>query len=265
MLQISQLFIYPIKSLGGIALNSAEVTDRGLKYDRRWMLIDDNNRFISQREFANMALLRVDMETDGLRVTYTPGQSSILISFYPQTNTMIQATVWDDTCAGILVSPEVDQWFTQVLGINARLIYMTDTLLRAVDPRYAKRQEVTSFADGYPFLLIGQASLDELNTRLQNQIKMDRFRPNIVFTGGDPYAEDTMPHIKINNIDFYGVKRCARCVMITIDQQNATKNAEPMKVLASYRAQNNKIYFGQNLLHQGSGNISVGDRLEVLA
>jgi len=264
MYQVSQLFIYPIKSLGGIALNIAEVTDRGLKYDRRWMLIDDNNRFISQREFANMALLQVDMEVDGLRVTYKPSQSYILIPFQPQTNAIVQATVWDDACEGTLVSPEADQWFTQVLGINARLIYMADFSLRAVDPRYAKQQEVTSFADGYPFLLIGQASLDELNTKLQNQINMDRFRPNIVFTGGEPYAEDVMPHIKINNIDFYGVKRCARCVMITIDQQNATKNTEPMKVLAGYRAQNNKIYFGQNLLHQGSGNISVGDRLEVV-
>ncbi|WCT12468.1 MOSC domain-containing protein [Mucilaginibacter jinjuensis] len=263
MLQVSQLFIYPIKSLGGIELSSAEVTDRGLKYDRRWMLIDDNNRFISQREFAKMALLHINIDAGGLRVTYMPHQSSILIPFHPQTNTVIQATVWDDTCEGTLVDPEVDQWFTQILGMNARLIYMADSSLRAVDPKYAKQQEVTSFADAYPFLIIGQASLDELNTRLQNQIKMDRFRPNIVFTGGEPYAEDVMPHIRINNINFYGVKRCARCVMITIDQQNAAKNVEPMKVLAGYRAQNNKIYFGQNLLHQGVGEISVGDKLEI--
>lgn len=197
MLQVSQLFIYPIKSLGGIELSSAEVTDRGLKYDRRWMLIDDNNRFISQREFAKLALLQVSIEAEGLRINYASDQSSVLIPFYPQTNTVIQATVWDDTCEGTLVNPEVDQWFTQVLGMNTRLIYMTDTSLRGVDPRYARQQEVTSFADGYPFLLIGQASLDELNTRLQNQIKMDRFRPNIVFTGGEPYTEDVMPHIKL--------------------------------------------------------------------
>jgi uncharacterized protein YcbX len=265
MFKVSQLFIYPIKSLGGIALSTAEVTDRGLRHDRRWMLIDDNNRFISQREFAKMALLRVDIEVDGLRVTYTPDQSSILIPLIPETNTAVQATVWDDTCEGTLVSTQVDAWFTQVLGMNARLIYMTDDSRRAVDPRYARQQEVTSFADGYPFLLIGQASLDELNTRLQNQIRMDRFRPNIVFTGGEPYAEDVMPHININGIDFFGVKRCARCVMITIDQQNAAKNVEPMKILAGYRAQKNKIYFGQNLLHNGTGNINVGDTLKILA
>lgn len=265
MLQVSELFIYPIKSLGGIALNTAEVTDRGLKYDRRWMLIDDNNRFISQREFAKMALLCVSIESDGLRVTYTPDQLSILIPFKPQTNNTVQVTVWDDTCEGTLVNPEIDAWFTQVLGMGARLIYMTEDSLRAVDPRYARQQEVTSFADGYPFLLIGQASLDELNTRLQNHIKMDRFRPNIVFTGGEPYAEDVMPHININGIDFFGVKRCARCVMITIDQQSAAKNVEPMKILAGYRAQKNKIFFGQNLLHSGRGSISVGDTLNVLS
>ena len=265
MLQVSQLFIYPIKSLGGIALTNAEVTDRGLRYDRRWMLIDDNNRFISQREFAKMALLKVSIESDGLRVIYTPNQSSIQIPFVPETSTTVQASVWDDTCEGTLVSPKVDVWFTDMLGMSARLIYMADDSHRAVDPRYARQQEVTSFADGYPFLLIGQASLDELNTRLQNQIKIDRFRPNIVFTGGEPFAEDVMPHININGIDFFGVKRCARCVMITIDQQNAAKNVEPMKILASYRAQKNKIYFGQNLLHNGTGSINIGDILKVLA
>lgn len=265
MLQVSQLLIYPIKSLGGIELHTAEVTDRGLKYDRRWMLIDDNNRFISQREFAKMALLKVELETDGLRVTNTPDQSVVFIPFQPQTSTVVQATVWDDACQGTLVSPEADQWFSQVLGMKARLIYMADDSLRAVDPRYAKQNEVTSFADAYPFLLIGQASLDELNTRLQKPVKMDRFRPNIVFTGGAPYAEDMMLHFRINNIDFYGVKRCARCVMITIDQQSAVKHAEPLKVLAGYRAQKNKVYFGQDLLHNGTGNISVGDTLTLYA
>ncbi|OKS89342.1 MOSC domain-containing protein [Mucilaginibacter polytrichastri] len=264
MLQISQLFIYPIKSLGGIALTTAEVTDRGLKHDRRWMLVDDNNRFISQREFARMALLQMTIESDGLRVTDKSNESFILVPFEPETNIVVKATVWDDSCEGTLVSAEADKWFTRILGINARLIYMAEVSRREVDPRYAHQKEITSFADGYPFLLIGQASLDELNTRLQNQIRMDRFRPNIVFTGGEPYAEDVMPHIRINEINFYGVKRCARCVMITIDQQHATKNVEPMKILAGYRAQNNKIFFGQNLLHSGTGNISIGDALQII-
>ncbi|NCD69590.1 MOSC domain-containing protein [Mucilaginibacter agri] len=265
MLTVSQLFIYPIKSLGGLALDTAEVTDRGLKYDRRWMLIDDNNRFLSQREFAQMALLSVSIEAAGLRVTYLKDGSSIGIPFIPQTNTDIPVTVWDDTCTGTLVCPDIDKWFTNVLGMNARLVYMADVSRREVDPRYAHEQQITSFADAYPFLLIGQASLDELNTRLQSPIRMDRFRPNIVFSGGEPFEEDVMPHIRIGDIDFYGVKRCARCVMITIDQQSAAKHPEPLKVLAKYRAQNNKIYFGQNLLHKGTGNISVGDVLEVVA
>lgn len=264
MLTVSQLFIYPIKSLGGIALDTAEVTDRGLKYDRRWMLIDDNNRFLSQREFDQMALLHVAIEADGLRVTYFTDGTSVSIPFEPQTAATITVTVWDDTCTGTPVCPDIDKWFTNVLGINARLVYMADVSRREVDPRYAHEQQITSFADAYPFLLIGQASLDELNTRLQNPIGMDRFRPNIVFSGGEAFLEDVMPHIRIAGIDFYGVKRCARCVMITIDQQSAARHPEPMKVLAKYRAQNNKIYFGQNLLHKGSGNISIGDVLEVI-
>jgi uncharacterized protein YcbX len=265
MFKISELYIYPVKSLGGIKLDKAVITDRGFKYDRRWMLIDTDNRFISQRECAKMALLKTHISAEYLTVTNTFDYSSINIPLILVQKEVLQVTIWDDTCAGQLVSHDIDDWFTNALGRDIRLVYMPDSTTRYTESAYAPADRITSFSDAYPFLLIGQASLDDLNNRLNSQLPINRFRPNIVFTGGAPYQEDLMNSFTINNIAFNGVKLCARCIMITIDQEDAVIEKEPTKTLASYRAKNNKIYFGQNLVHSGSGTISVGDELTVLS
>ncbi|RFZ94245.1 MOSC domain-containing protein [Mucilaginibacter conchicola] len=265
MLRVSQLIIYPIKSLGGIELTTAKVTDRGLEHDRRWMLIDDDNRFLSQREYAQLALCKVSVEDDGLSVTYTPDGSSIKIPFEPIKQDALEVTIWDDTCSGQLVSDEVDAWFTEKLGKSSRLVYMPDETHRQTDLRYTSEGMVTSFSDAYPLLIIGQAALDDLNSRLDEALPMNRFRPNVVFTGGAPYSEDLMNHIQINGLDFYGVKLCARCIMTTINQETIAKGKEPLKTLAKYRRKGNKILFGQNLALIGTGNINVGDELTVLS
>ncbi|SDD29088.1 hypothetical protein SAMN05216464_101315 [Mucilaginibacter pineti] len=264
MLRISELFIYPIKSLGGITVNSAEVTSRGLKYDRRWMLVDEHNRFITQREHTQMALLKVLIGIGGLSVTY-PSKGSILIPYQYNYQVKHDVVIWDDACTGVYVSNEIDAWFSEVLNIKCRLVYMPDDSEREVDQRYALPGMITSFADGYPFLLIGQASLDDLNSKLHEVVPMDRFRPNIVFTGGNAFEEDQMNHLTISGIDFYGAKLCARCVMTTIDQQTGIKTKEPLKTLAGYRLKSNKIMFGQNLIHKGSGTIAIGDMISVLS
>jgi uncharacterized protein len=264
MLKISELYIYPIKSLGGINLRQAEVTDRGFKYDRRWMLMDNNNRFLSQREVATMALLRVSLSDTGLIVTNIVDASTLFISFTPQKNEFIEVIIWDDTCKGQLVSDEADKWFTQALGLNCRLVYMPDDSYRPTDPRYADNN-VTSLSDGYPFMMIGQASLDELNSHLDEALPINRFRPNMVFTGGLPYQEDIMNEFTVNNIHFNGVKLCARCNITTINQADASKGKEPLKTLAGYRLKNKKIYFGQNVVHTGTGIITIGDEIKVLS
>lgn len=263
MLTISALYIYPIKSLGGIALNTATVTDRGLEHDRRWMLIDQNNRFISQREFAQMALLKVEINTEGLHVSHKINKESIMIPFEPQTTETCEVTVWDDTCPAVYVSGEADAWFSRMLGMPCRLVYMPDDSQRKVEEKYASDGEITSFSDGYPFLLIGEASLADLNSRMAEALPMDRFRPNIVFAGGDAFGEDTIHKFHVNGIEFSGAKLCARCILTTIDQETAIKNKEPLKTLASYRRKGNKILFGQNLLHKGTGTIAVGDMMDV--
>jgi len=264
MLHISKLYIYPIKSLGGIPVNSAQVTSRGFKYDRRWMLVDGQNRFLTQREHPTMALIKVAIEADGLLVSHQL-YGSIKVPFIYNSVAKQSVTIWDDITTGAYVSNEIDHWFSTVLGIKCRLIYMPDDSEREVDQRYAQPGMITSFADAYPFLLIGQASLDDLNKRLPAALPMDRFRPNIVFTGGGAFSEDLMNHITIAGISFYGAKLCSRCVMTTIDQQTGTKAKEPLKTLAGYRSKNKKILFGQNLVHQGEGFVTVGDTLDVLS
>ena len=262
MYTISGLYIYPVKSLGGISLPYAEVTDRGLKYDRRWMLVDEENCFLTQREYPQMALLKMAIEEDGLRVTH-PVKGAVTIPFEPHNHASEEVIIWNDTCAGVFVSSELDKWFSDAIGINCRLIYMPENTRRQVDLTYAPEGFITSFADAYPFLLIGQSSLDDLNGRMAEQLPMNRFRPNIVFTGGEPFEEDLMKHINIAGIDFYGVKLCARCVLTTVNQQTAVKGKEPLKTLATYRFKNNKILFGQNLIHKGTGILTVGDTLSV--
>jgi uncharacterized protein YcbX len=264
MFQISELYIYPIKSLGGIKLNKATITDRGFKFDRRWMLIDDNNRFISQRECAVMALLKTSISDEFLIVTDTRTNASINLSLVAVNQGIKIVKIWDDTCAVQLVSNAADAWFTKALGMNTRLVYIPDDTKRFTDPEYTSADNLTSFSDAYPFMIIGQSSLDDLNKRLNDFLPINRFRPNIVFTGGKPYQEDLMDSFTINNITFNGVKLCARCNIITIDQYNASTGKEPTKTLSFYRAKNNKIYFGQNLIHSGTGTISVGDELLLL-
>lgn len=264
MLTVSELYIYPIKSLGGIALNSASLIERGFEHDRRWMLVNANNEFLTQREITAMAFLKVQLTEQGLFVTNIskPGEE-LLVPFEPTVAETEMVTVWSSRCRGQRVSDAADAWFSKQLGFTAKLFYMPNTTRRYVDGRYAHNKEITSFTDGYPLLLIGQASLDDLNSRLEQPVPMNRFRPNIVFTGGTPFQEDYMKHFDINGITFFGVKPCARCVMTTINQQTAEKAKEPLKTLSTYRLKNKKILFGQNLLHQQTGIISIGDPITI--
>ncbi len=265
MLAVSQLFIYPIKSLGGIYVSSALVTQTGFQYDRRWMLVDKKLRFLTQREFPSMALLQVELTKTGLKVYHKEKTDcSIVIPFLPASVEPVTVQIFDETCEAVFADSNADKWFTEMLTIECRLVFMPDTFKRFIDKKYAAHNETTGFADAFPFLIIGEASLNDLNKRLPDPLPINRFRPNIVFAGGKPYEEDLLKNFMIHGINFYGVKLCARCVIPTINQANANKSKEPLKTLALYRQKNNKIYFGQNLLAVGKGTVSIGDSIEVL-
>ncbi|GCC53642.1 MOSC domain-containing protein [Chryseotalea sanaruensis] len=258
-LRLTEIWIYPIKSLGGIRFKQANVFEKGLQYDRRWMLVDEAGKFLTQRVHPIMALFKVSIEGDTLTITHTQIQQSHSVSLHPQLIQQSQpVTIWDDTVLAYEVSETSSQWFSALLGIKCKLVYFPEENNRAVDRRYATTENV-SLADGYPFLIIGQASLDDLNSRLEKVVSMNRFRPNFVFTGGNPFEEDAWKEFSIGANRFVGVKPCSRCVLITVDQNTAQKSDEPLRTLSTYRKKDNKIYFGQNLLALNHTVVREGD------
>lgn len=261
---LSEIWIYPIKSLGGIRLSSAEVKPKGLRYDRRWMLIDETGVFITQRVHSSMAFFKLSLSDDQFTIRYK-NDSISLPAGAPVSSTPIRATIWEDTVEVHEVLGAYSQWFSQRLGINCRLVYFPEASQRLVDEKYRLDQDQVSLADGYPFLIIGQSSLDDLNRRLKNPVLMNRFRPNFVFIGGEPYEEDKWRNFKIGKNRFAGVKPCGRCVLTTVDQETAERGAEPLATLAAYRKTNNKINFGQNLLAIDCYEVHEGDKIEWLS
>lgn len=261
---LSGLYIYPVKSLGGISLKSSEVTGRGLKYDRRWLLVDESGKFITQRIYPQMALIDVEIENGRLNFIHKNKNEKFDLDIEKYNGGKTEVVIWNDRVSAQCVDSEADDWFSEMLNIKCSLVYMPDEINRYVDRRYAIKNEIVSFADAYPFLVVGQASLDNLNSSLEQKLPMNRFRPNLVFTGGAPFDEDRIKSFMIGSITFYPVKPCARCVVTTIDQESAATNVEPLKTLATYRTINNKVMFGQNLLHEGSGIIKVGDEIKIL-
>jgi len=261
-IRVQDIFIYPIKSLKGIRLESAIALERGFQYDRRWMLVDRSGLFLTQRTHHQMALIQVELQEDHLQVSCSQTDlDSIQIPYDLQSQSQIEVEVWDDRMMASLVDTSFDRWFSDVLGIDCQLVIMPESTQRKVSPKYAVNGESVSFADGMPYLIIGQESLNHLNSKLANQVTMDRFRPNIVFAGGESYCEDNWKNIRIGAVDFCVVKPCARCVLITVDQSTGERGKEPLRTLSSYRTVNNKVYFGQNALALEEGVIQVGDSI----
>ena len=264
-MRLSEINIYPIKSLSGIGLEESVIEDRGLVNDRRWMLIDDNRKFITQREFPRMATIKVSVSD--VSVTASAGADSLAIPFAPETGETLNVKIWSSTVKAKIYNGEINAWFSEKLGTNCRLAMMPEESRRKVNPFYAVRrfEDTVSFADGYPFLLIGQASLDDLNSRLAEPLPMNRFRPNFVIEGSEPFAEDTWKKIRIGETVFHIVKPCARCVITTVDQETGEKGKEPLKTLAAYRNRRGKVLFGQNLIADAAGSrIRVGDTVEII-
>ncbi len=261
-LVVSQLFIYPIKSLGGIEVSNTMVLPKGLQYDRRWMLIAEDNRFLTQRDHPEMAFIKTSFDNESILIHYNG--SSFTLPYQPKGDDLV-ADVWDDTVDVKEVDESLSNWFSLVLNRSCKLVAFPEENTRRVDPDYAIQSDnQTSLSDGYPILIIGQSSLDDLNGRLESPVSIDRFRPNIVFTGGTPYEEDEWNIFTIGDGEMVGVKPCARCVITTIDQQTGKQGKEPLATLSSYRKVGNKVLFGQNVIPLNTGLIRVGDKISVL-
>lgn len=263
-MKITALYTYPVKSLGGILLRSAILETRGFQYDRRWMLVDSGNRYLSQREIAKMSGIQVRIEPPFLVFTSIHDTVAPLqVPLSPSPSDHLTVKIFDDTCDAVATTGEADEWFSQVLDTSCRLVYMPDSSRRSADKTVTGYGGLTSFTDGFPFLLLSEESLEDLNLRLNEPVAMNRFRPNIVVQGGQPYGEDRLEAFNINDHRFFGVKGCGRCIITTINQETAEKGKEPLRTLAGYRTVGSKVIFGRYLVHQGVGRLHIGDEITV--
>jgi uncharacterized protein YcbX len=261
-LTVSRLFVYPIKSLGGMELDAAEVEARGFRHDRRWMLVDGDGVFLSQRRHPRMALARARVEDERL-VVDAPGMPALELPLRPEPGPAVRACVWGDEVEAVSCGGDADLWFAEFLGASCRLVHMPDETERAVDPLYAGAADRVGFADGFPFLLLSEASLDDLNARLDSPLPVNRYRPNIVVAGCVPYEEDRWRRVRIGDVGFRVVKPCSRCAITIVNQETGEKGKEPLRTLAAYRKVGGKVFFGQNAIPDGAGRLRVGDAVEV--
>ena len=250
-LRLTEINIYPLKSVAGITQQSWPLEARGLRYDRRWMLVDAEGHFLTQRQQPRMALIQTKL-TDSELLLSAPDVAPLSIPFHGEGETR-RVKVWGDECQALRCGDSAANWFRQLLQIECELVQMPDDEQRLVDEHYAQAHDEVGFADGFPLLLIGQASLDELNSRLQTPIEMRRFRPNLVIAGAEPFAEDQWKKIMVGGLSFRVVKPCSRCIIPCVDPETGERGKEPLKTLASYRRRDNKIRFGQNLIQDGRG------------
>ena len=259
---LSEITLYPVKSLAGISVPSWPVTKTGLQYDRKWMLIDNAAQFLSQRKLPQMALIKTAL-TDRHLILSASGMEDLSLPLTPADGDIINSAIWHDQCDARSVSREADQWLSSFLKLDCRLVYQPDELIRQVDPHYGKPSDIVAFSDGFPFLIISENSLASLNREMQLNLPMTRFRPNLVISGCSAYAEDSWREISIGAIEFRLPKPCSRCAIPTIDPETAQTGKEPLRTLNRIRKWQNNVYFGQNALHNQCGTLTVGDTVQV--
>ena len=262
-MRVTGLYVYPLKSARGLPLEEANLDAFGIEGDRRWCLTGSDGRVITQRDSPALATLDVVPTEQGLELNAAGRRPLRARRPEPGPETHVVA-VWEDLTAGLPVGEEADSWLVDLLGRPCRLVYMPETTHRQVSLSCGRSGDRVSYADGYPLLLTSEASLAELNQRMGAALPMDRFRPNIVVDGGEPFEEDDWARIRLGDTDFRVVKPCARCVVTTTDQQTGARGKEPLRTLATFRTVDGKVLFGENLIHDGPGPVRTGDPVEVL-
>ncbi|MBV6522637.1 MAG: putative protein YcbX [Gemmatimonadaceae bacterium] len=265
MITVTQLHVYPVKSCRGVSIATMELDDRGPIEDRRWMVVDADGRFLTQREHPRLALVSVELTDEGVRLS-APGHSSTMVSRPLPTGTDFVTHVWGDEVAVRPAGVTSERWISAFLDRPARLVHLPDESVRAMRAEYAgaiTAPRRVTLCDGAPLLLIGSASLDDLNARLPAPLPMNRFRPNVVVSGARPFAEDGWTSIRIGDVTFEVAKPCARCVTTTVDQATGETGVEPLRTLATYRRRGAGVLFGQNIAHHAPGVLRLGDVLRI--
>ena len=263
--KISELYVYPIKSLSGIKVQKAVLTAKGLQYDRRWVLTDTNGQFITQRKLPQLVFFKTQLTEDGLVVSHKDAEKEVLIPIRgaKENDKRMKVTVWGDEVNAVIESVEINDWFSSLLGFEVYLAFLPneDGQRRVIN----HADTPIDFPDAAPYLVLGQVALDYLNSLLEKPIPINRFRANIIFEGGTPNMEDDWTAIKIGATNFEAVKTCARCQVTTTDQDTGIVGKEPIRTLATYRKEGHRILFGRYFKMLGSSGleISVGDEILV--
>jgi uncharacterized protein YcbX len=261
-LKVSRLFVYPLKSAAGIAIDRAELDEFGVRLDRRWMVVDADNQFVTQRKLPRMALIRTSLTAERLRLD-APDMPPLEVPLDPEpVDPAEEVTIWRARITAWPAGPDAARWLGAVLGIECRLVHMPESA-GAGTPRFHAGRRL-AFTDAYPFLLLTEGSLEGLNRRLESPLPMNRFRPNLVIAGAEPHEEDGWRRIRVGSVELQLVKPCARCSVTTVDQATGEKGVEPLRTLATYRKHDDQVLFGQNAVHEDRGVIRVGDAVNVL-
>jgi len=265
MITLSNLTYYPIKACRGFEVSIWEVERMGLRDDRRMMLVTSEGRFLTQREYPKLALVTPALDGDRLTLS-APNFDSIQLNVQ-RSGLTVPVDIWKSQgVQAVDQGEEAAQWFSDWLGAPVRLVHIADGYLRRVSADHAVHpDDHTGFADGYPILIASEEGLADLNTRLETPVPMNRFRPNVVVRGGEPFVEDTWKRIRIGSVELAVVKPCARCVVTTIDKDTLAQSKEPLKTLNTFRKQPNGAMFGQNVIPLNEGRLEVGMSVEVLS
>ncbi len=261
-ISVTDLFIYPIKSCGGIRLERADVGSGGFEGDRRWMIVDDAGHFVTQRTLPSLCRLLVSRSDGGFRVR-TDGQPSHELPFGIEQGSPTRVVVWNDTVDALEHAP-LSRWLSETLGGNYRGVFIPSGALRRVSPKRARPEDRVGFADAYPFLLASRESLAEVVRRAGCDLQMERFRPNIVVSGcARHHDEDNWHTLRIGGVPFRMAKLCDRCTVTTVDPQTGDRGKEPLRTLSTYRRWDGKVWFGVNLIHDDGGSVCVGDSVVI--
>ncbi|HYC36679.1 MAG TPA: MOSC N-terminal beta barrel domain-containing protein [Usitatibacter sp.] len=269
MLSVSALNVYPVKGLKGISVTEARATERGLEHDRRWMVVDGEGDFLSQREHPRMATIWTEID-DGRLVLSAPDRDAVEVPIDPTLRATRRVRVWSSVVDAAAVPGPASAWLSDYLGIDCALVYMPEETERESRPEFAGEGRLVGFADAFAYLLLGEASLADLNARLlakgHKPLPMNRFRPNLVVSGGAAYAEDTWGDVQVGDALLRTAKACGRCQVTTTDQATGeVRGPEPLATLSSYR--NHPEYgplFGMNLVTLQAGTVRVGDIVDPL-
>ncbi|MDH6572302.1 uncharacterized protein YcbX [Streptomyces sp. SAI-117] len=269
--QLLSIHVHPVKAFRAVPLREADVEPWGLTGDRRWALVDDGGKVVTQRQQPRLALAAAELMPGGGVVLSAPGTDPLTVAV-PEPGETVTLDLFGDKVEGVPADAAAHAWCSEYLGAPTRLVHMDDPATRRpVEPEYALPGETVTFADGYPLLLTSAASLDALNSLIaegdhasEGPLPMNRFRPNVVVGGAEAWAEDDWSLIAIGDVTFRIAKMCGRCVVTTTDQDRAVRGKEPLHSLGRHRRFGSKLVFGQNLVPRSPGTIRVGDPVTVL-